>query len=229
MSKKVKPNQPEDAQEKNYSSGEMEAVSESADSRKKKPLLERLGLVEPILKQDDNDELSPFETELSITFDPKPAIGVENHKTLDREDRVVCEKLSIKEVFSKFGLESSQTNTIYLIESFIKALPANLPADVKRQSIINIISASQLDVASLIKDGSKRVEVLKKYSQDFSNSIDEIIDSNQKQIHKLNERIAHHNKIINENQSVKEDQKAAIEFEIQKLSNIIEFIENRAK
>jgi predicted phage tail protein len=199
------------------------------DGKGKKPLLERLGLIEPIIKSTDKEEEFKMLDEVAVTTDIKS--GGESNSYANNVDRLekTLQKLSIKEIFDKFGLEARETNTVYLIDSFIKALPDNLPADIKRQSIINLISASQLDISSLLKDGSKRMETLNKYYQDFENNVSEIIASNEKQIRMLNERIAYHNRIIEEKQKMMEMQKAEIDFELQKISNIIEFIENKTK
>lgn len=199
------------------------------DGKNKKPLLERLGLIEPIIKPEKVEDFEMLEdeaaltSEVRLTSDSGEAANIQDHG-----DKAI-EKLPIKEIFEKFGLETKETNTVYLIENFIKALPNNLPADIKRQSIINLISASQLDIICLLKDGNKRLEVLNKYNEDFSNSVAETIAANEKQIRKLNERIAYHNRIIEEKQKMRDDQQAEIDFEIQKISNIIEFIENKAK
>lgn len=197
----------------------------------KKPLLERLGLIEPVTKSDDDaDQLDFMDTDVAITSEVR--IVNENNDTNDNQDRVeknTVEKLPIKDVYRKSGLEAKETNTVYLIESFLKALPANLPSDVKRQSIINLISASHIDIILLLKDGNRRLEVLNKYFEDFSNNVSELVSSNEKQIRKLNERIAYHNRIIEEKKKMKEDLKSEIEYEVQKISGIIEFIENKSK
>lgn len=200
------------------------------DGKSKKPLLERWGFIEPVLKSGKEEDFSMMEDDAAITSEFKTT--ADNNDPMDLQERLEkanIEKLSIKEIFERFRLEEKETNTVYLIESFIKALPNNLPTDVKRQSIINLISASQLDIICLLKDGNKRLDVLHKYSEDFSNNVAEIIAANEKQIRKLNERIAYHNRIIEEKNRLKEEQKAEVEFEIQKLTNIIEFIENKTK
>ncbi len=200
------------------------------DGKSKKPLLERLGLIEPVLKSGNKEEdFNMMEDDAAITSEFKTTADNEPVDLQERLEKANIEKLSIKEIFEKFRLEEKETNTVYLIESFIKALPNNLPSDVKRQSIINLISASQLDIICLLKDGTKRLDVLHKYSEDFSNNVAEVIAANEKQIRKLNERIAYHNRIIEEKNRLREEQKAEVEFEIQKLTNIIEFVENKTK
>lgn len=202
-----------------------------SDAKNKKPLLERLGLIEPVNKSEiQTNDLNLTDNELAISSEVKFVSEThDNADTQDRTEKNTVEKLPIKDIYRRAGLEAKETNTIYLIESFIKALPANLPADVKRQSIINLISASHLDIILLLKDGAKRLEVLNKYFDEFSINVSEIVASNEKQIRKLNERIAYHNRIIEDKKKMKDDQKSEIEFEIQKISNIIEFIENKPK
>lgn len=185
------------------------------DGKGKKPLLERLGLIEPIVKSDKEEDFNMLEDDAAITSEVRLINeGSESADIQERTEKAAVEKLPIKEIFEKFGLETKETNTIYLIENFIKALPANLPADVKRQSIINLISASQLDIICLLKDGNKRLEVLNSFYEDFSNNVAEVITSNEKQIRKLNERIAYHNRIIEEKQKMRENQKAEIELSV---------------
>jgi hypothetical protein len=200
------------------------------DGKTKRPLLERLGLIEPITKTSEEEGFDMLDDDAAITSDVKLVSEInEPGDAQERADKASVEKLPIKEIFEKFGLETKETSTVYLIENFIKALPNNLPADIKRQSIINLISASQLDIICLLKDGNKRLEVLNKYFEDFSGNVAETIAANEKQIRKLNERIAYHNRIIEERQKIRDAQKAEIEFEIQKISNIIDFVENKSK
>ncbi|MDF2891204.1 MAG: hypothetical protein K0R80_1571 [Clostridia bacterium] len=200
------------------------------DGKNKRPLLERLGLIEPITKTSEEEGFDMLDDDAAITSDVKLVSEInEPGDAQERADKASVEKLPIKEIFEKFGLETKETSTVYLIENFIKALPNNLPADIKRQSIINLISASQLDIICLLKDGNKRLEVLNKYFEDFSGNVAETIAANEKQIRKLNERIAYHNRIIEERQKIRDAQKAEIEFEIQKISNIIDFVENKSK
>ena len=200
------------------------------DGKTKKPLLERLGFIEQVVKIDKKEDFDMLDDDAAITSEVKFASEISDAaETQDRAEKASVEKLPIKTIFEKFGLETKETNTVYLIENFMKALPDNLPADIKRQSIINLISASQLDIICLLKDGNKRLDVLNNYIEDFSGNVAETIISNEKQIRKLNERIAYHNRIIEDKQRMRDAQKAEVEFEIQKIANIIGFIENKSK
>jgi predicted phage tail protein len=200
------------------------------DGKNKKPLLERLGFIEPIVKIDKKEDFDMLDDDAAITSEVQSVSeNNDSAEMQERAEKASVEKLPIKTIFEKFGLETKETSTVYLIENFMKALPNNLPADVKRQSIINLISASQLDITSLLKDGSRRLDVLNNYINDFSNNVAETIISNEKQIRKLNERIAYHNRIIEDKQNMRDAQKSEVAFEIQKIANIIDFIENKSE
>jgi hypothetical protein len=200
------------------------------DGKNKKPLLERLGFIEPILKTEQKEDYDMLGDDAAITSEVRSVNEINDGAEMqERAEKASVEKLPIKTIFEKFGLETKETNTVYLIENFMKALPNNLPTDIKRQSIINLISASQLDIICLLKDGNRRLDVLNNYIDDFSGNVAETIVSNEKQIRKLNERIAYHNRIIEDKQRMRDAQKAEVEFEIQKISNIIDFIENKTK
>jgi predicted phage tail protein len=200
------------------------------DGKNKKPLLERLGFIEPIVKIDKKEDFDMLDDDAAITSEVQSVSeNNDSAEMQERAEKASVEKLPIKTIFEKFGLETKETSTVYLIENFMKALPNNLPADIKRQSIINLISASQLDITSLLKDGSRRLDVLNNYINDFSNNVAETILSNEKQIRKLNERIAYHNRIIEDKQNMRDAQKSEVAFEIQKIANIIDFIENKSE
>jgi predicted phage tail protein len=200
------------------------------DGKNKKPLLERLGFIEPIVKIDKKEDFDMLDDDAAITSEVQSVSeNNDSAEMQERAEKASVEKLPIKTIFEKFGLETKETSTVYLIENFMKALPNNLPADIKRQSIINLISASQLDITSLLKDGSRRLDVLNNYINDFSNNVAETIISNEKQIRKLNERIAYHNRIIEDKQNMRDAQKSEVAFEIQKIANIIDFIENKSE
>ena len=57
------------------------------------------------------------------------------------------------------NLKKSNINTVFMLQNLINALPQDLPKDVIKQSVINIINASNIDLNELISDGEQRQEV----------------------------------------------------------------------
>ena len=48
--------------------------------------------------------------------------------------------LSIDEIYRNARLTSDMKNTIFIVDVFLKTLPENLPIDVKRESVANILN-----------------------------------------------------------------------------------------
>lgn len=133
------------------------------------------------------------------------------------------EVMDIDKVYSTFSLENSNINTIFMLGNFINALPDDLPHDIKKQSILNIVSASNINVDNLLADGEKRLEVLNKFVNDYSKSVnDEIIRYNS-EIIKLTNLVNIYKTQIEDIEKLLAEQKNLIKFESRKISGIIDF------
>lgn len=198
---------------------------------KKKSLFEKLGLIEPIEQAGSHSDQEYFEnvendteskeemTYSEMTSTPNPVTPPEKKDTID--------KLSIDEIYTVYNLlPKTATNTVYLIDNFLKALPANLPFEVKRESLVSLFSASQINMLDLVNDGKERLDILSQYFENFTKDLEEIISYNKMQIKALNEKITYHNSIIEERNRTLEEQKAIVKFEAQKISSIIDFVRN---
>lgn len=198
---------------------------------KKKSLFEKLGLIEPIQQQTENtpdqgysESVQENEIPEEITYS-EMASTVNNMTQQEKKDSI--DKLSIDEIYTVYNLlPKAATSTVYLIDNFLKALPANLPYEVKRESLVSLFNASQINMQDLINDGKERLETLSQYFENFTKDLEEIIAYNKVQIKALNEKIDYHNSIIEERNRTLEEQKAIVKFEAQKISSIIEFVRN---
>ncbi|MDF2672272.1 MAG: hypothetical protein K0R09_537 [Clostridiales bacterium] len=219
---------------------ENEDFSDDSSSKKKKPLMEILGLIEKIensqnamsnlIEKEETIETKEKVVE-SINLNSNEAkdiqIDANVHNTEDETEKLYQEKLDINEIYSKFGPSTKDTNTIYIIDSFLKALPDNLPSDIKLQSVLGIIDASKMDIEQLLNDGDKRLEVLSQFFKNFMDRNDKVINENEREISILTEKINHHNKIIEGRKKLQEEQKSVVKFEVQKIENIINFVQNK--
>lgn len=216
---------------------ENEDTAEDASSKKKKPLMEILGLIEKI-ENSQNITTNPTEAEAvketvveNINLNPVEAentqVDSNTSDVVETTEELYQEKLDINEIYLKFGPSTNDTNTIYIIDSFLKALPDNLPSDIKLQSVLGIVSASKMDVEQLLTDGSRRLEVLTQFFKNFMNSNNNVIDENEKEISILTEKINQHKKIIEGRKKLQEEQKSVVEFELQKIENIIDFVQSK--
>lgn len=184
----------------------------------KKSIFERLGMIEKIEENTDQEVKTD-----SPDNEKSQEVLVSEEKPNDAPN--INKLMSIQEVYRKSGLVNNGINTIFIVDSFAKALPDNLPTAVKRQSVLNLISTSGMDVNDVLKDGKKRLMELGAFAQIFTEKTDEAITKNDNEIKKLTQKINEHKKCINDRKKLKQEQVSVIEYETQKIRNIIQFIE----
>lgn len=188
----------------------------------KKSLLERLKLIEKV--EEDKETASPNSVE-QVKEEIKKDIPTQNMVSFDQQNQFKADKLlKIEEIYKKFNLDSDNKNTIFIIDSFSKALPDYLPQEIKRQSILNIISSSGMNIVELLKDGTERINILKNFENSCTNYTNKLISESEAEIEKLMQAINKCKKSINDRKKLQEEQSANIEYEVQKIQNIIQFI-----
>lgn len=116
-------------------------------------------------------------------------------------------------------------NTIFIAETYLKTLPDYLPNELKRKAVLDIILSSGLSVDKLLKDGEERKKVLNNFLQRFSQTTEKIIRDYENEILKLSESIQANKKSIIERKELQEEQIAIINYEIQRLQRIINFLQ----
>lgn len=215
----------------------------------RRSILEKLGLIEKIENESNESEQSvnksdqeiPAETEKSqfINYMKKAETQSEMNENTVKEIKtvkvheestdpvsVVGKKklLKINEIYKNYDISSDGIKSLSIVESFQKALPDYLPTDVKRQSILNIIASSNVQVESLIKDGNDKLNCLKDFSQSFTNESNEVILNFENEIKKLNEKINSYKTAIDNMKKLQTEQDFTVKYEIDKINNILQFI-----
>ena len=214
----------------------------------RRSILEKLGLIEKIENEaDDNEQTNekeqiiPVETEkpqlkeseiqidAQVDAKEKPATEVKpSNAVKDLIDPISVVKkkrlLKIEEIYNNYNVNSEGIKSLCIVESFQKALPDYLPKDVKRESILNIIASSNVQVESLIKDGNDKLNCLKDFSQLFINESNDIILSFENEITELNEKIKNFKTAIDNMKSLQNEQDFTVKYEIDKINNILEFL-----
>lgn len=132
-------------------------------------------------------------------------------------------KMMINEIYSIYGLENSDINTVFMLQNFINALPQNLPKDVIKESVINIINASKIDLNQLLSDGEQRLEVLGKVMDGYYNQTNKRIFEYKEEIAKLLSLISDAEGQIKIKENILEEQIFLIKCESQKIDGIIDF------
>ena len=144
-------------------------------------------------------------------------------KLMDRE------LMKIEDIYKKYNINSEGINSLLIVESFLKALPDHLPQDMKRQSVLNIISYSGMNLANLIDDGEKKISHLDEFIKQFTAQSEKEISEYENEIKKLTEQINEIEKSINKVKSLREEQNAIVNYEVDRLNNIFKFINDNDK
>jgi len=166
----------------------------------------------------------------SIEPETKDSFVSYDHMSASHENKLQDNKLSgdkflpVEEIYKKSNLATNGTDTIFIIDCYKSAIPGFLPTDAKRESVLNIIASSNMQIDKLMKDGRDRLNALKRYDESFSKVTDKIISDYESEIDKLTERINACKSGISGRKKIQEEQAATIEYEIQKLHNVFEFV-----
>lgn len=141
-------------------------------------------------------------------------------------DKIVGENriVNIESIYDKNQLIKQMSETVFMIELYNKTLPANLPIDVKRESVLNIVKASSIQIEELLADAYQRIDVLNEVLEDIALKSDELDKENRDEIEELEEKIQELKTRIQKRASYKQSQNAMIGYEIQRIVNIVEFI-----
>lgn len=198
--------------------------------------LEKLKIIEKSSLQSDVSVTEEKE-ELSNYTEIKEELSNLSHSTINTETENINESeykeckvnfmdkiLQTNEIYNKSNIEKNDINTVFIINSFIKALPENLPVEIKRQSVLNIIIASGMNLENLIEDGNNRLSILNTYINEFSKETENTIIQYQMEIENLNKKIDEYKNNIKTRDKLQQEQNAIITYEIQKIEEIIGFI-----
>ncbi|NLK63584.1 MAG: hypothetical protein GX289_00670 [Tissierellia bacterium] len=214
----------------------------------RRSILEKLGLIEKIENEDyeesvkEADQIKPIETEkpqlenqeIESETKEKPITEVQPAKTVETSADPIAavnkkRLLKIEEIYKNYNVNSEGIQSLSIVESFQKALPDYLPTDVKRESILNIIASSNVQVESLIKDGNDKLNCLRDFSQSFTNESNEIILNFENEISELNKKINNFKKAIDNMKSLQTEQDFIVKYEMEKINNILAFINPQEK
>jgi hypothetical protein len=204
-------------------------------------VFERLNLIEKVSEEkEDNFKINAKDIEESteaenITNNNSeiefPEVNNEdNHSTAKGDNHSALKtelnyerNMNISDIYSAFGIENSNVNTVFMLGNFINALPENLPYEVKKRSVMNIISASNTDLVKLLSDGERRLNVLSQFASEYHNSTNNMIDQLKAEIIRLNGLINKYKEQIHMRETMLEEQNYTIKYEAEKISNIINF------
>lgn len=132
--------------------------------------------------------------------------------------------LPIDEIYSVYNLDNlTITDTVFVLENFIKALPEELPEYVKKATVNNILVASAMNLDKLLTDGTKRNTSLETFITDYTTQTTDSINTLKQEISKLSAIINDYQQQIKHKEMLLQEQSALVKEEAARLTNIIEF------
>lgn len=163
----------------------------------------------------------------SSAYKPDPYIG-------DKLDLIIgaYEKnrlLTIEEIYRNSRMETDTKKTIFMTDVFLQAIPTNLPLDVKRETVLNILKISGIELETLLSDAYKRIDSLNKVMEETISTSNDIYERNENTIRELERRIQDLRDINTARQDFQVDQNTMIEYEMQKIINLVEFVKPKAR
>lgn len=183
---------------------------------------------------------APFEAVNQFTEEPKfqetpkyqEELKYQEEPSMEIEDKLnvligAYEKnkmLTIEEIYRNARLSGDTKRSIFIADIFLKTLPENLPVDIKRTSLLNILGVSSISIEELLTDAFQRIDSLNTVLENTVNTSEDIIKKNEMSVKELEDRIEELRNINEVRRKFQEDQNTLIEYEIQRIINIVDFI-----
>ena len=132
--------------------------------------------------------------------------------------------LTIEEIYRNAHLDSDLKKTIFMADVYLKAVPENLPVDIKRETVLNIMNISNISLDELLNDAYRRIDSLNTVLEETVSTTQDVFNRNDATIRELEKRIEDLREINKNRKKFQEDQNTMIEYEIQKIINLVEFV-----
>lgn len=202
----------------------------------KKNIFEKLGLVEGEYVEDGANETlvePPIVLEDPVMVNlAKNAEDLNDEEVKEIEGKLdvligAYEKnklMTIEDIYRNARVETDVKKSIFMADIFLKALPENLPVDVKKESLLNIMNVSNIPVDGLLTDAYQRIDALNTVLENTVQTTQSVIKSNETSVRELERRIQELKNLIDDRRKFEEDQNTLIEYEVQKIIGILDYV-----
>jgi len=164
------------------------------------------------------DDFSPMSSSAQVPSPfPETQVAPSPERYTDRY-------MDVEELYEALQLNSKRTDTIYLIEEYVKTLPDSLPEDSRREIVGKIVAASGFDYDLLMGDGVLRVKMLKEYAEQFARCTEDYISSRNSELEQLEQQMRQVRKRMQDRRELHKRQFFTIEAEANRLKEILTFI-----
>jgi hypothetical protein len=196
-------------------------------------VLEKLNVVEKVQQEVSNND-STNKNNIRKEASPKEDLKVSVSKQQETkvlttppknnfENSTIDKSLDISEIYALFGMDSNKTNTIFMLGQFINAIPESLPHDIRKESVMNILTAAKSNFTDFIKDGEIRLNTLNDFTEKFHHTVNSKIDEYNMEISKLKSLISDYEIKIENKKNMLSKQDSTVKYELQKINSIINF------
>lgn len=136
-------------------------------------------------------------------------------------------RLSIEEIYGTYHLDTTAiTDSVYLLENLIHALPEELPDFVKKTTVNNIVQASAMDIDKLLKDGYTRAAKLKEFIEGYTTAHLNDIEELKQEIDHLNTMIAQCHQQVRAKEKLIQEENTLVEKEETRIHTILNFFKS---
>ncbi|MDF2877823.1 MAG: hypothetical protein K0S30_919 [Clostridia bacterium] len=199
-------------------------------------VLEKYKLIE---KEDEKMPLSETLTETSpdavtspVTSDSYSKETASQTDSMDLSDThhltdlPYTKNLTLEEIYDFYKLNTPLiTNTVFVLENLINALPNELPEYVKKTTLNNILVASSMDLEQLLSDGVSRTTILNQFADDYTTQNSQAITALKQEIDKLSALISDYHQQIKNKEVMVGKQLSLIKLEEERIHNVLDFFE----
>jgi len=216
-----------------------------------KNIFEKLGLIEAVEETNEENELQKDDFNnseevidellnvkgIDETIIKRKEEIIENQDKIDKDKDDIENKLdvliesyeknrllSIDDIYRNARLTLDTKKSIFMVDILSKTLPENLPTDVKRGTVLSLMEVSELNKDSLLNDAYQRIDSLNTVMEETVETTETIINKNNMTVSELKKRISELEKINDERVEFQKDQNTLIEYEIQKVINLVDFV-----
>jgi len=148
-------------------------------------ILQRLGLVEPVVNPETDTQDVPIQS--TEGWDP-PDDSMSYQQICTPPD---YQKSVLDRAYMGIDEDAEgDTPTIFKVEEIIKSLPSTLPKEELQRSIISILKSFRIDPQMIREDGNRRLSALSTMEQSESSNIRLTIDTHHAEIEDCKEKIS---------------------------------------
>lgn len=129
----------------------------------------------------------------------------------------------IGDVYAQNNLDD-YSKSIFKVEKLAETLPAEMPKDTKRQTVLSIMTTMELSIDEVLNDGVTRAKTIESAQNNVIFSLENDIQNNENTIESLKVQIEELQKDISAKKAQETSIKEACTKEIDRITNLVNFL-----